>query len=224
VSLPVTAIIAARNEETSIAAAVRSAIDAGTAEVIVVDGGSADRTREEAASAGARVIECEPMRSRQFNRGASEASNEGLIFLHADTTLPAGAAAAVLDALKRAEFGGFRLAFAESSWRLRLAAFLINLRTRLTSSPWGDQAQFIRRSTFLRDGGFREIPLMDDYELAARMRRRSVVLPLTVITSGRRFLRLGLLRTAAINWTIVVAWRLGVRAERVARWYGRGRG
>jgi uncharacterized protein len=220
VSLPVTVIIAARNEETSVAAAVRSAIDAGVAEVIVVDGESADRTREEAASAGARVIGCEPMRSRQFNRGASEASNDALIFLHADTTLPSGAAAAVLDALNRAEFGGFRLAFAESSWRLRLAAFLINVRTRLTSSPWGDQGQFIRRSTFLRDGGFREIPLMDDYELASRMRQKSVLLPLTVITSGRRFLRLGLLRTAAINWTIVVAWKLGVRAERVARWYG----
>jgi uncharacterized protein len=219
VSLPVTVIIAARNEGTSVAAAVRSATDAGAAEVIVVDGESADRTREEAASAGARVIACEPMRSRQFNRGASEASNDALIFLHADTTLPSGAAAAVLDALKFAEFGGFRLAFAESSWRLRLAAFLINVRTRLTSSPWGDQGQFIRRSTFLRDGGFREIPLMDDYELASRMRQKSVLLPLTVITSGRRFLRLGLLRTAAINWTIVIAWKLGVSAERVARWY-----
>ncbi|HSP14628.1 MAG TPA: TIGR04283 family arsenosugar biosynthesis glycosyltransferase [Thermoanaerobaculia bacterium] len=220
-SLPVTVIIAARNEEEAVTAAVRSAFESGAAEVIVADGGSTDRTRQAAASAGARVIECQPMRARQYNRAAETAANEALVFLHADTLLPAGAGAAVLDALQRAPFGGFRLRFAEQAWKLRLAAFLINLRTRLTLSPWGDQAQFIRRATFLRDGGFREIPLMDDYELAVRMRRRGrpIVLPLTVITSGRRFLRLGLLRTTAMNWTIVIAWRLGVSEERLAGWY-----
>lgn len=212
-----TVVIAARDEEASIAAAVESAFAGGAAEVIVADGASSDATGAVAASAGARVIECQPMRARQFNRGAEAATNDALIFLHADTRLPAGAAAAVLDALKTHEFGGFRIAFPEP--KLRLVARLINLRTRLTRCPWGDQAQFVRRSTFLRDGGFREIPLMDDYDLAVRMRRRSTVVPLSVITSGRRFLRLGMVRTALLNWTIVVGWRLGVSPERLARWY-----
>ena len=220
--LPVTVIIVALDDGRWIRASVDSAFGAGAAEVIVVDGGSADETRSVAAAGGARVIDCEPMRSRQFNRGAEMATNDALIFLHADTSLPRNAASSVLDALGKVEFGGFRVAFAEPVAKLRLAAIMINLRTRITRCPWGDQGQFIRRATFLRDGGFREIPLMEDYDLAVRMRRRgrSAVLPLTVTTSGRRFLRKGLLRTAALNWTIVLAWRLGVSAERLARWYG----
>lgn len=213
--MSVTVLIAARNEERWIGASVASAIAAGADEVIVADGGSADRTREIAREAGATVLESEPMRSRQYNRGAEIAHGDALIFLHADTTLPPGAAAAVERALEQADFGGFRITFAEPSRRLRLAAFLINLRTRITRAPWGDQAQFVRRAGF---AGFREIPLMDDYELATRMKRR-VLLPLTVTTSGRRFLANGLVRTSVLNWTIVAAWRLGVSPQRLARWY-----
>jgi rSAM/selenodomain-associated transferase 2 len=221
VAAPVSVIIAALNEERKIEAAVKSAFDAGAAEVIVSDGGSRDATRAIAASAGARVIDCEPMRSRQFNGGANAARHESLVFLHADTTLPHGAAAAIDAALHSAGFGGFRISFAEPAAKLRLVAALINIRTEITRCPWGDQAQYLRRSTFLRDGGFREIPLMEDYELAVRMKRRgrSVVLPLAVVTSGRRFLDKGLLRTAALNWYIVARWRLGADAATLARIY-----
>ncbi len=211
--MSVTVVIAARNEERWIGASIESAFDAGADEVIVADGGSSDRTREIAAGMGATVVECEPMRARQFNRGAEIARGDALVFLHADTTLPPGAAAAVERALERADFGGFRIAFAEDTRRLRFAAFMINLRTRITRAPWGDQAQFVRRGT-----RFREIPLMEDYELATRMKRR-VLLPLTAVTSGRRFLAKGLLRTSALNWTIIFAWRLGVSPETLARWY-----
>jgi rSAM/selenodomain-associated transferase 2 len=208
------------NEEEWIAAAVASAFEAGAAEVIVVDGGSVDRTTRMATSAGARVLLSEPMRARQLNLGADAAPHESLIFLHADTRLPPGAADAVEDALsKGADFGGFRIAFAEPSRKLRFAAAMINLRTRLTRCPWGDQAQFVRRETFLKSGGFREMPLMEDYELSIRMKRRSVLLPLTVTTSGRRFLRKGLLRTAAHNWRTVIRYRMGADIESLARSY-----
>src|SRR5438552_1117815 len=158
----VTVIIAALDEERSIGAAVDSAFAAGAREVIVSGGGSGAQTMAIARSHGARVIETDAMRSRQLNRGAEAAHNDPLIFLHADTTLPNGAASAVAEALKHAEFGGFRLRFANDS--LKFPAMMINLRTRLTRCPWGDQAQFIRRSTFLSGGGFREIPLMEDYD------------------------------------------------------------
>jgi len=209
----VTVVIAARNEERWIGASVLSAFGAGAEEVLLVDGGSSDGTREIARFAGATVVESEPMRARQFNRGAEIARGDAIVFLHGDTMLPAGAAAAVSAALERHDLGGFRISFAEPSIRLRIAAFLINLRTRITRATWGDQAQFVRRGT-----RFREIPLMEDYELARRMKRR-VVLPLAVVTSGRRFLAKGLLRTAALNWAIVLAWRTGVSPERLARWY-----
>src|SRR5205814_599259 len=135
------------------------------------------------------------------------------IFLHADTALPRGAAEAVVEA--RADFGGFRVAFAERTLRLRIAAFLINLRTRITKQPWGDQAQFVRRAVF---PGFREIPIMEDYELARTMKDR-VLLPLTVITSGRRFLEKGVLRTAFINWRTIVQYHRGADPAELAQRY-----
>ena len=209
----VTVVIAARNEEERVAAAVRSAREAGASEVIVVDGGSSDGTVRAAGDAGARVLAGEPMRAKQLNLGAQAAANDRIIFLHADTRLPRGAAEAVVKS--SAPFGGFRLAFAERSFRLRVAAFLINLRTRITKQPWGDQAQFVDRRAF---PGFREIPIMEDYELARRMKRR-VMLPLTVVTSGRRFLEKGVLRTALINWSTILRYHLGADVDALARRY-----
>ena len=213
----VSVVIPALNEASTIAAAIDSAAGA---EVIVADGGSSDDTVAIARAHGARVVEGERMRARQMNRGAEAATGEAVIFLHADTLLPAGFAEAVSAALADgATFGGFRLSFLEPG--LEGVARAINTRTRLTRAPWGDQAQFVRRDPFLRLGGFREIPIMEDYELASRMKRlgRSVVLPLVVRTSGRRFLQKGRVRTAVLNWTIIAAYHLGVAPERLARWY-----
>lgn len=209
----VTVVIPTRNEERHVAAAIRSAFDAGAAEVIVVDGGSTDATTAVAAEAGARVLAGEPMRSKQLNLGAREAAHDTIVFLHADTILPAGAAAAVL--ASSVPFGGFRIAFLERSWRLRVAAFLINARTRITKQPWGDQAQFVRKNAF---PGFREIPIMEDYELARTMSPRAI-LPLTVRTSGRRFLAKGIVRTAFINWRTIVQYHLGADPIELARRY-----
>ncbi len=221
----VSVVIPTLDEEAQIAATVDSAFAAGAAEVFVCDGGSSDRTVEIARGHGATVITGETMRARQANRGAEAARSEALIFLHADTELPAGAAALVTGALERWHFGGFRLAFRERSARLRVAAAMINLRTAITHCPWGDQAQFVRRDELLAGGGFREIAIMEDYELAVRMKGRGPtgVLPQKVITSGRRFLERGVLRTAFTNWRIVSAWRFGADPESLARMYRRER-
>lgn len=220
-SRAVTVIIPSLNEEDWIAPAIDSAFAAGAAEVIVADAASVDRTPRIATAHGARLLLTERPRARQLNGAARAAAHENLIFLHADTRLPSGAAAAVSGALEQVAFGGFRIAFIERSRRLRFAAAMINLRTAITRAPWGDQAQFIRRETLLRDGGFREMPFMEDYELAVRMKRAGPtrILPLTVATSGRRFLRLGLFRTSAINWTIIVRYRLGADVEELVRLY-----
>ena len=217
---PVSVIIPTLDEAERIAATIDSAFAAGAAEVIVADGGSTDATIEIANARGARVLHGERVRARQLNRGAAEAQYDVLLFLHADTRLPAGAASAVVEALDSGfVFGGFRLTFAEPG--LRAVAFLINLRTRLTRAPWGDQAQFMTRATFVKTGGFADLPIMEDYELARRMKRagRTVLLPLHVETSGRRFVARGPLRTAALNWWIILCFHLGVSPERLARWY-----
>jgi rSAM/selenodomain-associated transferase 2 len=219
----VSVIIPTLNEEEWIAGAVESAFAAGASEVIVTDGGSDDRTTRHATAAGARVLLTERIRAKQSNLGAHAATHDTLIFLHADTRLPAGAAAAVEDALQDVDFGGFRIRFIEPSRRLNFAAAAINLRARLTRCPWGDQAQFIRRETFLEIGGFNEMPLMEDYELAIRMKRRgrTTILPISVTTSGRRFLRKGLVRTSARNWRTVIAYRMGADIDDLARNYRR---
>ena len=211
-------IIPTLNEEEAVAGAIASARNAGASEVIVVDGGSADRTARFATAEGARVLLCEPMRARQLNRGAAAAANAWLIFLHADTRLPRGAADAVENS--GVVFGGFRLRFAEPDRRLRIAERMINLRSAITRAPWGDQAQFAARTSF---PGFPEIPIMEDYELARRMKRigRTRILPLTVTTSGRRFLEKGLLRTAMINWWLILKYHRGIDPEELARVYRR---
>lgn len=212
-------IIPSLNEAATIGAAIDSAAGA---EVILTDGGSTDGTIDIARARGTRVVEGESMRARQMNRAAEAATGEALIFLHADTILPAGALDAVGNALESGiVFGGFRLAFLEPG--LEGSARAINFRTRFTRAPWGDQAQFVRRDLFLAAGGYREMPIMEDYELARRMKRNgpTAILPLTVRTSGRRFLQKGRVHTAVLNWTIIAAYHLGASPERLASWYRR---
>ena len=219
--MPVSVIIPALNEEARIGATIAAAIAAGAAEVIVSDGGSSDATADIARKQGARVVTGADMRSRQLNLGAQSATHDALLFLHADTLLPARAAEAVELAIENGiVFGGFRIAFIEPGKGLDFVARLINTRTRFTREPWGDQAQFIRRDAFT---GFPEIPIMEDYVLARRMRKagRTAILPLAVRTSGRRFLEVGLVRTAVINWMIIAAYHVGVSPERLAEWYRR---
>ncbi len=215
--MPVSVVIPTLNEESRIGATIDAAFAAGTAEVIVSDGGSNDATVEIARARGARVLTGADMRARQLNLGASNAAHDTLIFLHADTLLPANAAADVERLLADGVvFGGFRISFIEPG--LRAIAWLINTRTRFTREPWGDQAQFIRRDAF---DGYPEIPIMEDYVLARRMKRkgRTALLPSVVRTSGRRFLEVGRVRTAVLNWTIIAAYHLGVSPDRLARWY-----
>jgi uncharacterized protein len=210
----VSVIIPTLNEEAHLGATIDAAFAAGAAEVLVCDGGSSDATLAIAAQHGARVIAGERRRARQLNRGAAEARHDWLLFVHADTLLPAGACAAVTQS--NADFGGFLIDFVEPGWRLRYVAFMVNIRTKFTRAPWGDQAHFARRSAF---PGYPDYPLMEDYELARRMRRRAAILPLRVRTSGRRFLNKGVVWTSIVNWTIVLAYHCGVPPERLAQWY-----
>jgi rSAM/selenodomain-associated transferase 2 len=215
-------IIPALNEAENIAATIASAKQAGAMEIIVADGGSSDGTPGVAAAHGARVVTGETVRGRQLNAGAAAAGGDVLLFLHADTKLPPGASRMISAAVESgAAFGGFRVRFLEDHGRLHFAAAMINLRTRITRCPWGDQAQFVTRQAFEDAGRFREFPLMEDYELAVRMRRlrRTLLLPAFVRTSGRRFLQHGLVRTSLLNWTVIALYRLGVSPAHLARLY-----
>jgi hypothetical protein len=99
---------------------------------------------------------------------------------------------------------------------------MINFRTSITRCPWGDQAQFVTRDRFDAAGGYPEIPIMEDYEFARRMKAlgKVALLPGAVSTSGRRFLQRGVLATAATNWRIIISYHLGVSPEELRRLYG----
>lgn len=191
-------------------------------EVWVCDGGSSDATVEIARSLGARVITGTPGRGVQLNRGARACESDILVFLHADTRLPAGAADLVRSAIADGALGGgFLVRFeSEPSWG-RTARRLINLRTRLTGWPLGDQAQFVRRDAFTALEGFREWPILEDLDFIRRLRRHgdTVVISDPVTTSARRFLQHGALRTSVVNHVIWSLYFAGVSPQKLARLY-----
>jgi rSAM/selenodomain-associated transferase 2 len=217
-------VIPTREEADRIAHAVESARAPGV-EILVADAGSSDATRARALAAGARVVESEPGRARQLAAGASRAEADALLFLHADTRLPAGWADAVRSALAdpRVAGGSFAFRFAERSPALALVEWGVRLRLALARLPYGDQAIFVRRSVLDAIGGVPQAPLMEDLDLVRAIRRRGrlVLLREPAVTSARRYLEHGVWRTVARNAVALVAFWLGVDRARLAAWYRR---
>jgi rSAM/selenodomain-associated transferase 2 len=192
-------------------------------ELWVSDGGSQDGTLELATALGAQVVSGAASRGGQLNRGARASSAEILLFLHADTKLPVGASDQVQAAIAGGAVGGaFQVAFDGSQKILRLGERLVNLRTRLTGCPLGDQAQFVHRQAFTALGGFRDWPILEDLDFARRLKRlgRTVLITTPVTTSARRFLNQGILRTIATNWLIWALYFSGVPPRLLTRLYG----
>lgn len=228
-------IIPALDEEASISRAIRSCREAGPCEVVVADGGSRDRTAEIARGEADAVVAGPRGRATQMNAGAAVARGDVLLFLHADSLLPPESGTAVLGSLRDpAVIGGaFRLRLVPSPgagravrWLLGITGRMIGARALLTRSFTGDQAIFVRTETFRAVGGYPEIPLMEDVELSRRMRRagKTVLLPLRVETSGRRWEAWGPLRTVLFMWRLRLGYLFGMPPERCAQAYRRGPG
>lgn len=192
-------------------------------EVLVVDGGSTDATRE-LANRYARVIEAPRGRARQMNVGAAAAAGNILLFLHADTRLPSGAFGAIRHAVEdaNAEAGAFRLHF-------DIETPLLRFYSACTRLPWplicfGDRGLFVRRSVFEAVGGFPDVPIFEDLEMVRRLHERGGFrfLSAAVTTSARRFLETGPLRQQILNTALWLQYVLGVDPERLARGYGYG--
>lgn len=193
------------------------------AEVIVVDGGSSDDTCAIAAPLADRVITAAKGRASQMNAGAAVARHEVLLFLHADTQLPAGADSLVLQVLKngRCRWGRFDVDIDGSPRILRILAAMMNWRSRLTGIATGDQAIFVTRSAFEAAGRFPEIPLMEDVALSSRLRSFSppACIPVKAVTSGRRWEKHGVWRTIGLMWWLRLRYWLGMSPHKLAKEY-----
>jgi uncharacterized protein len=223
----ISVIIPTYNEVDLIESTVARLNSVESVETIVADGGSSDGTVERAAAQGARVLIAYGGRAAQMNAGVKAANGNILVFLHADTRLPTGFAEAVRKELAEPGVvaGAFELGLEGCGPGLRLVEKLANWRSRRLQMPYGDQAIFLTALTFKACGGFTEMPIMEDFDLVRRLRRRGRIatLPLPAVTSVRRWKELGVFRTTIINQMVIAGYYLGISAERLAGFYRRGR-
>lgn len=214
------------NEGEGIAAALDALADLRTlgTEVIVVDGGSRDATIQRARMRADRVISASRGRALQMNAGAEKSGGDVLLFLHADTRLPADAEHIVLNRLERSgrSWGRFDVKIDSRNPLLAVVARLMNIRSRLTGIATGDQAIFVQRDAFHAAGGFAAIPLMEDIALSKRLKRvsRPLCLRECVVTSGRRWENHGVLNTVLLMWRLRLAYFFGADPQALARRYG----
>jgi len=216
-------IIPTLNEAPSIVQALTRVRQEGECELIVVDGGSDDRTPELARPHADRVITTLRGRARQMNAGAREASGEILLFLHADTKLPAGFLQLVVQAFDDPHIvgGRFDVRLDAAGWPFRMIETMMNLRSRLTRISTGDQTIFVRRQIFHEIGEYPDIALMEDIEFSRKLKRAGKIACLheRVVTAARRWQQDGVFRTIVQMWILRLCHYWGVPAERLREFY-----
>lgn len=219
----ISVIIPTLNEANYLPHALNSLYGAENIETIVVDGGSSDGTLGIAKHASCQVLRALPNRAGQLNAGAGFASGSILLFLHADTRLPPGFDSTVRTTLNEPGVvgGAFRLRIDAPGRSLRIIEWAVGFRSRFFQMPYGDQGIFVNREIFHELGGFPELPIMDDFEFVRRLRRRGKIriASTAILTSGRRWQKLGPRRTTWVNQKIILGYYLGIPPTRLAAWY-----
>ena len=221
----ISVIIPALNESASIDP-LADTLGTSVGEIILVDGGSTDDTVQKAGTRGFDVIESGPGRAGQMNAGSQRARGQVLLFLHADSLLPAGFSDLIVQALsdKKTLLCSFSLGVDTKNPVLKGIVALANFRSRLLRLPYGDQSFSLKTQDFMELGGFADLPIMEDYELVRKAARRGkiVTLPEQLITSDRRWRKLGVLQTTLINQLVVAGFKCGVPPAKLASLYRKG--
>jgi rSAM/selenodomain-associated transferase 2 len=228
----ISVVIPALNAEATLtqtlASLVPAAIEGLVRQVVVVDGGSSDRTVEIADNAGADVVHGSGGRGPQLAAGAEQARFPWLLFLHADTVLEPGWEREVSLLMGRVDSGGhpataaaFRFALDDRGLRPRLLERLVALRSGILRLPYGDQGLLIPKRLYAEVGGYRPLEIMEDVDLVRRLgRRRTTMLRCRAITSAERFRRDGYARRSARNLLCLALYTLRVPPNIISRIYG----
>lgn len=219
----ISVIVPVLNEAQNIKSILTGLLDNPDIEIIVIDGGSQDRTREVVRELRVKLAISERGRARQMNLGASLAKGDILLFLHADTKLPRHFEKSVIQTLSKPKViaGAFSLKIDGQLRGIKLIESMVNWRSRFLQLPYGDQAIFITKENFQQVGGFPDLPIMEDFELILRLKKmgKIAIAPSYVITSARRWEKLGIWQTTFINQRIIMAYLLGIPVDKIATWY-----
>lgn len=192
-------------------------------EIIVVDGNK-DTTVKLIENKNIKKIFSKKGRANQMNKGASIASYEILLFLHADTILPNNSFDEIRDILKQKEIkaGAFDLSFNSKNILLTLISKIASWRSRLTKLPYGDQAIFIKKEIFNKIGTYEDIPLMEDVNLMQKLKKENYKIKISnkkVITSSRKWDNSGIIYTTIRNWVLISLYFFGVHPKKLAKFY-----
>ena len=193
-------------------------------ELVISDGGSSDETALAARELGAVWVAGPASRGGQLARGAQAATGPWLLFLHADTQLANGWAAAALAHMNTdpGQAAFFRLAFRSNASAARRVAAWANWRSSALGLPYGDQGLLISRVLYDGVGGFSDQKLMEDVDIARRLRGKLNPLRVEAFTSAARYEAGGWIRRGARNLTTLLLYGLGVPADKLARRYHGG--
>ncbi|MGQ0456401.1 MAG: TIGR04283 family arsenosugar biosynthesis glycosyltransferase [Hyphomicrobium sp.] len=231
ISVVIPALDAEKTLAATLGALVPAAVDGVVREVIVVDGGSRDRTTDIADLAGADVIHAAPSRGGQLSRGAAAARFPWLLFLHADTILYPGWTDEALGFMRDVESGHrsdaagvFRFSLNDRGFRARSLETSVRLRCALLAMPYGDQGLLISRRLFDDVGGYEDLPIMEDVDIVRRIgRRRLQMFETPAVTSADRYRKDGYLLRSLRNQLCLALFGAGLPASKIVRIYGRAK-
>ena len=220
----ITIIIPVINEKKIITNIINDLLKYPSIEVIFVDGGSQDKTVSIIKKSGFKVISsplCQ--RSQQMNLGAKEATGDILLFLHGDTFLPENFPQTIFNMITKKDFvaGAFRLKIDSDKKIFRCLEMLVNWRSQFFSLPYGDQGIFLAKKQFESVNGFDNLAIMEDFALIKKLQTKGKIYLTkeSVITSARRWEKLGIFKTTIINQVMIIGYYLGIENQKLANIY-----
>jgi len=220
----ISVIIPTLNEEGNINSLAEQ-LSNNVGEIVIIDGGSTDKTVSKANACGIQTIIFPAVRGTRLNLGAAASTGRVLLFLHADTRLPDNFGTDVVNLLNAENnaVGAFSLAINSPTLPLKVIAFTANLRSKFLGLPYGDQAFFLTRTFFDALGGYSRDEIMEDYIFIRQARKKGIVVTLArkVTTSSRRWQRLGVFCTTTINLLMILGYLAGIPTSRLASFYRR---